>query len=186
MEISIQNRQRRYKVKLTNMKTMAEELALGVFCNLKKRKPKWKRHLSFIEENSILNLLIVSPLTIRRLNKEWLHKDKTTDVLSFPLLDVTNTDELAKIKAFSHSGKQVHQRNVHQDYRFELGEIFISYEQAIKQAEEYNHSLERELAFLFVHGLLHILGFDHQTKTDEEEMFGRQKEILVKAGYVRR
>ncbi len=85
----------------------------------------------------------------------------------------------------SHSGKNIISKAKEEDYPFELGEVFISYEQAIKQAKEYNHSLERELAFLFVHGLLHILGFDHQKKSDEKEMFGRQKQILVKAGYAR-
>ena len=63
--------------------------------------------------------------------------------------------------------------------------MIISLERAREQAEEYGHSLERELSFLFVHGVLHILGFDHMTKAEEKEMFGRQRRILAAAGIKR-
>jgi probable rRNA maturation factor len=59
-----------------------------------------------------------------------------------------------------------------------LGDIIISVEKAKEQAEEYNHSFERELGFLAVHGLLHLLGYDHMTEQDEKEMFQKQEEIL--------
>lgn len=63
-----------------------------------------------------------------------------------------------------------------------LGDIVISYPKAKEQAEEYGHSLERELGFLAVHGFLHLLGYDHETAEEEKEMFQRQEEILQQAG----
>ena len=70
--------------------------------------------------------------------------------------------------ALFHSGKMV-----------VLGEIYISYQKAEDQAKEYGHSIEREMKFLFVHGLLHLLGYDHMKKEDEEIMFRLQDEILA-------
>ena len=61
-----------------------------------------------------------------------------------------------------------------------LGDIFISYDHAVSQAEEYGHSLKREMCFLFTHGLLHLLGYDHMQEDEEKEMFALQKEILEK------
>ena len=61
-----------------------------------------------------------------------------------------------------------------------LGDIYISVDKAKEQAEEYGHSLKRELSFLFVHGLLHLLGYDHMTEEDEKVMFRLQDEILPK------
>ena len=64
-----------------------------------------------------------------------------------------------------------------------LGDIVISLEKTVSQAEEYGHSFERELAFLTVHSMLHLLGYDHETsENDEKEMFARQDEILTFAG----
>ena len=67
----------------------------------------------------------------------------------------------------------------------ELGDVFISYEKIIEQAKSYNHSTKREFAFLVTHGLLHLLGFDHLEKNDEEEMFSLQEEILNKVKILR-
>ena len=66
-----------------------------------------------------------------------------------------------------------------------LGDIIISVEKAQEQAEEYGHSLKRELAFLTVHSMLHLMGYDHMEKDEEEDMFRRQKEILERAGIPR-
>jgi probable rRNA maturation factor len=155
---------------------MAQELSAAVLSNLEENKPIWlKTHtLAAIKERSALNLIIVSKREIRRLNKKWLGKDKVTDVLSFPLLDLRV--DLRVLKMGDING-QVGPR--------ELGEIFIAYEKAHEQALEYNHSIDRELAFLFVHGMLHILGFDHKDRSSEKDMFGRQKSILKQAGYPR-
>ena len=69
---------------------------------------------------------------------------------------------------------------------FLLGEILISLDQAKLQAEEYKHSLHREICFLFIHGLLHLLGYDHIEKEDEEVMFKKQDELLNKTIYRRK
>jgi len=186
MRILIQNKQRRHKINLLKIETMANKLAIAVFDNLKKDKPKaqWTPYLSKIEEYAALSLLIVSPQSIKKLNKQWLHKNKETDVLSFPLIDLSST-EISNEFSQLDSNNYAETNNQASKDAVEFGEIFISYEQALKQAKDYNHSLERELAFLFVHGLLHIFGFDHQDKESENDMFGRQQMILNKTGYFR-
>ena len=63
-----------------------------------------------------------------------------------------------------------------------LGDIYISYDKVISQAKEYNHSIKREICFLAVHGLLHLLGYDHMKKEDEIKMFSLQKELLEDYG----
>ena len=99
-----------------------------------------------------ISLLITDDETIRQYNKEYRNKDRATDVLSFPM-----EDEVM------------------------LGDIAISYDTAKRQAEEAEINIDRETAFLFIHGLLHLLGYDHETsKEDEEEMFALQEKILKK------
>jgi probable rRNA maturation factor len=66
-----------------------------------------------------------------------------------------------------------------------LGDIIISVPRAIEQSEDYGHSVERELGFLFVHGFLHLIGYDHDTETAEKEMFAKQEQILEQAGLIR-
>ena len=109
-------------------------------------------------KNSSFNVIIVDNKTIKELNKNYRKIDKETDVISFALED-------EKDEKFN-SKKRV------------LGDIYISIEKAKDQALEYNHSLDRELAFLSVHGLLHLLGYDHMNKEDEKEMFEKQELIL--------
>ena len=110
-----------------------------------------------------LSLTLVSNRQIRCLNRQWRSKDAATDVLSFPLNLEAPPAGLP----------------------WEIGEVIISVEKAIEQADSLGHSIERELAFLFVHGCLHILGFDHQTAREEKEMFKRQNEILAAADICR-
>lgn len=99
---------------------------------------------------------------IKRLNSEYRNIDKETDVLSFPLYDAGEISFIDGKKAA-------------------LGDIVISLEKAKTQAEEYGHSFEREVAFLTVHSVLHLLGYDHEVSEDAEiEMFARQEEILKK------
>lgn len=103
---------------------------------------------------------------IHALNREYRNVDRPTDVLSFPLSDGEDYDT---------DGDAVL-----------LGDIVISLERAQTQAEEYGHSFEREVAFLTVHSMLHLLGYDHETSPeDEREMFARQDEILISAGITR-
>lgn len=109
-------------------------------------------------ENVTFNLIIVDNDYIHNLNKTYRHIDRETDVITFAL-----EDENSVI--------------IPNDERI-LGDIYISIDRARKQAEEYGHSLLRELSFLAVHGFYHLLGYDHQTEEDEKEMFRKQEEVL--------
>lgn len=112
-------------------------------------------------KNSIFDIIFIDDEEMHKLNKEYRGIDRTTDVLSFALNDNKHID------AFVNS----------------LGDIFISIPKMKSQAEEYGHSEKRELSFLALHGLLHLLGYDHTLgKKEEEEMFGLQKEILNDLG----
>ena len=108
-------------------------------------------------ENSIFNVIIVDENIIHHLNKTYRNKDSVTDVISFALEDD---------KTF-----------VETDFRI-LGDIYICLEKTKLQALEYGHSFLRELSFLTIHGLLHLLGYDHMNKEDEEVMFNLQEMIL--------
>lgn len=163
--VQLSNRQRKIKVDSKWFQEATEELFEAVLENVKKNPaPFVKRaQLKRISSSGILSVVLVSNKQIQKLNKEWRGKDYATDVLSFPLdLD------------FTMDGVP-----------FEMGELIISPEKAVEQAKEYKHSFEREMTFLFVHGCLHILGFDHMSKAEEKDMFGRQKEILNACGYTR-
>jgi probable rRNA maturation factor len=103
-------------------------------------------------EPMAVSILITDNDMMRSLNNQYRKKDAPTDVLSFPLYDeYGNLDD-------------------------ELGDIVISLEMAQRQAMEYGHSTEHEIAFLAVHSVLHLLGYDHEE--DETEMFQKQKEIM--------
>lgn len=112
-------------------------------------------------KNVIFNVIIISNSDIHKINKEYRNIDKPTDVISFALED----DKIISNPI----------------YRM-LGDIYISYDMVLKQAEEYNHSTQREICFLAIHGLLHLLGYDHMNENDEKKMFGIQKELLDSYG----
>lgn len=104
---------------------------------------------------------------IRELNRKFRNIDRATDVLSFPLFDYTGESEEPPVDELVGM----------------LGDIVISLEQAKKQAEEFGHSFEREAAFLTVHSMLHLLGYDHEAgKEEEADMRRRQREILDRMG----
>ena len=100
------------------------------------------------------NVIIVDNEFIHKMNKEYRGIDRPTDVISFALEDAHDID--------------------YDDFRL-LGDIYISIDKAKEQAKEYGHSLKREICFLSVHGLLHLLGYDHMEKEDEKVMFARQE-----------
>lgn len=121
----------------------------------KKYQKKINKALKKQETNKIsMEIIFIDHKTIKQLNNDFRNIDKSTDVLSF-----INDDENNK----------------------SLGDVFINIEQAIIQAEEYNHSQIREITFLAVHGYLHLIGYDHETKAEEEIMFKLQEEILLQA-----
>ena len=111
-----------------------------------------------LKDNYALSLIITGPITIRKINREYRNIDKVTDVISFALLDNEETVEY--------------------EDEIELGDIFINRNRVISQAKDYGHSEKREFVFLFVHGLLHLLGYDHMNKEDEKKMFALQKKIV--------
>ncbi len=110
-------------------------------------------------ENILFNVIIIDNSRIREINREYRNIDRETDVISFALED-DKTFNLEEIRV--------------------LGDIYISIEKARSQAEEYNHSFKRELSFLAIHGFLHLLGYDHMEKDEEEVMFKKQEEVLSK------
>lgn len=116
-----------------------------------------------------VSVSIVDNQEIRQINKQFREIDRATDVLSFPLL----TFEEGEVLDLNEKDEVL------------LGDIIISLERAREQAEEYGHSLKREVAFLTAHSMLHLLGYDHMEEEEEKEMFSRQREILIKAGFPR-
>lgn len=111
-----------------------------------------------LEDKFEMSLVICGPITIKRINRDYRNINKETDVISFALLD---------------DGE-----DGFYDGCIELGDIFINRNRVYKQAKEYGHSIEREFVFLFVHGMLHLLGYDHMQIEDEKLMFGLQKRIV--------
>ena len=107
--------------------------------------------------NGVVNIIIVDNKKIREINKEYRKIDKETDVISFALEDDDTFIELP-IRV--------------------LGDIYISIDKVKSQASEYGHSEKREICFLTVHGILHLLGYDHMNKDDELVMFSKQAKIL--------
>ena len=113
------------------------------------------KHLNI--ENPLLNIVIVDNDRIREINKEYRNKDAVTDVISFAFEEVKDVD--------------------YGNVRF-LGEIYISYERCKEQASEFGHSIRREFSYLAVHGLLHLLGYDHIKEEDKKVMRALEEEIL--------
>lgn len=121
-----------------------------------------------------VNLLLTDDEEIRIMNREHRQIDRATDVLSFPMLDYETPGDLSGIEeqgdAFNpESGELM------------LGDIVISKERVIAQAEEYGHSVRREYAFLIAHSMLHLLGHDHMEEEERRLMEDRQRGIMDKA-----
>ena len=119
-----------------------------------------------VKYNIAVNIIDVSPETINEMNRDYRGVDMVTDVLSFPMLE------------------DIKQLEDEPDFMLgecNIGDIYINPIRAKEQAKEYGHSLRREYCFLALHGLLHLLGYDHIKKKDEVVMFKLQDEILQKA-----
>ncbi len=112
---------------------------------------------------------------IKTLNKEHRNVDRVTDVLSFPMLDIK---EGSKLSAFGDERTP--------NGELYLGDIVVCVPRAKEQAKQYGHSLKRELAFLIVHGFLHILGYDHMEKEEEARMMKLTENILLNFGLERK
>lgn len=116
-----------------------------------------------IEDKHIASYVFVDLKTIHDINLKYRKIDRPTDVISFAYVDDEPEHKLP----------------------YELGDIFICVEKVFEQASEYGHSSYRECAFLITHGILHLLGYDHMEKEDEEIMFGLQEEILNELSILR-
>ncbi|SMF88535.1 probable rRNA maturation factor [Paenibacillus uliginis N3/975] len=124
-----------------------------------------------------VDLTFVDDDQIHELNKEYRGIDRPTDVLSFAMNEETD-EELQIIYELDDEDELGNVPDV-------LGDIIISVPRAKLQSEEYGHSLERELGFLFVHGFLHLLGYDHQDEASEAVMMGKQEAVLAEVGLTR-
>lgn len=161
MKICIRNEQDKLKV----TKEIRDTVKLAV-----------KQSLQFMEfgDKFEISVMFVDDEAIKTLNKLHRDIDRSTDVLSFPMFEYDENGEIIEEYAdFNKEGDLL------------LGDIVISLEHASSQAEEYGHSFLREVGFLTVHSMLHLFGYDHMTKEDEEEMFSYQNEILEGMGLCR-
>lgn len=126
-----------------------------------------------------VSVTFISDEEMRELNLNYRQQDKTTDVLSFPLIE---SYKIGKLK--EEEPKKYFLGDINPETNaVMLGDVIISAETAARQAESLNQSLSREVAFLTVHSILHLLGYDHETSvSDEEIMFQKQKEIINTIG----
>lgn len=133
---------------------------------------KWNRYKALFVEISeracdvlkltgdrTMSVIFVDKEQIHEINRDYRGIDRPTDVISFALKD--NDDDYDMVEGED-----------------ELGDIFINIEAVYNQAKEYGHTLKREVCFLFTHGMLHLLGYDHMEEDDEKVMFALQDEIL--------
>lgn len=112
-----------------------------------------------IAKESVISVTFVRSATMHKINRDYRGKDCPTDVISFAAQDYRFINET-------------------EEEQSDLGDLFINIDYARKQARQYGHGFLREVCFLFTHGLLHCLGYDHQTKKEEKEMFAMQDKIL--------
>lgn len=133
-----------------------------------------------VEVPTEVSVIFIDNEKIREINKEQRNFDKVTDVLSFPMLDYPKGEVY---------------KDVYKDYKFTdvdldegklvLGDIVLSLERATEQSDEYNHSFEREVCYLTVHSILHLLGYDHMEDDDKIKMRRREEEILEEFDIIR-
>lgn len=120
-----------------------------------------------------VSVTVTNDEEIQKLNLEHRGMDRPTDVLSFPMLE------------FFHPGEIDAAVGDYDQEKLLLGDIVISLERALRQAEEFGHSLQREIGFLAAHSTLHLLGYDHETAEDEAVMIEKQKHYLNNLGLKR-
>ncbi len=142
------------------------ETSYDVDLDLIKKTAKAALEYEHFSDNTEISVTIVSLEDIHQINLEHRGIDRPTDVLSFPLIDFTK-DRLPE------------------NEKIYLGDIVLCYDKVLSQAEEYGHSVERELAFLTAHSMLHLMGYDHMVPEEEKVMFAKQEEILAGMGLTR-
>lgn len=126
-----------------------------------------------------VNLTLTDNAGIHEINKEYRQIDNPTDVLSFPMLSYDDAGDFSKLE-------EDYDDNFNPDTgEIMLGDIIISVDKVFEQAESYGHSVEREFAFLILHSMLHLFGYDHMTPEEAAVMEGKQKVILEKMQILR-
>ena len=154
-----------------NLKIITENTQNKIECtdelsNLVYRAISEAIHLEEIDFDCSVSLTYTDNDGIRELNREYRNKDTATDVLSFPMFDV-ETEEIYALDGTAA----------------ELGDIVISLERAKTQAEEFGHSFEREVAFLCVHSVLHLLGYDHELSEEQDNLMReKQRKVMHSLG----
>ena len=133
--------------------------------DVKEYKKLIRSIFKYEKSKMFFNIIFVTNDRIQQINNDYRGINKVTDVITFALME--------------------NQNEIFMDAEFELGDVFICIDRAIAQANDYGHSIEREMGFLAVHGYLHLIGYDHMTDSDEKIMFAKQEEMLLKANLKR-
>ena len=120
--------------------------------------------------NLYINVVLTNPENIRKANKEYRNINKETDVLSFPMFEKEEIEQVLK------------EGNNTEDI---LGDIIISISRVQEQAKEYGHSFEREFAYMLIHGFYHLMGYDHMTEEEKCEMRKKEESVLSKLNITR-
>lgn len=123
------------------------------------------------KDKFLVSVTLTNPENIQKLNNEYRNIDKPTDVLSFPMFEKEELEEIVE--------------NKHWEYSDILGDMVISIEQVEKQAKEYGHSFEREFCYMIVHSFYHLMGYDHIKEEDKEKMRPKEEFILNELGITR-
>ena len=119
-------------------------------------------------EKLYINIILTNPENIRKINNEYRNIDKETDVLSFPMFEQEEIQNL--------------ENSVIEEV---LGDIVISIERVKEQAEEYGHSFDREFSYMLVHGFYHLMGYDHMEENEKQKMRSKEENILNKLNITR-
>lgn len=112
-----------------------------------------------------VSITVTDDASIREMNCNFRNIDKVTDVLSFPMYEREELQEIEESQGYS-------------DYEVSIGDVVLSYDTAVEQAKEYGHTLERELCFLVVHSIFHLLGYDHMEEEERRVMRAKEEGVL--------
>lgn len=121
--------------------------------------------------NLYISITLTTPEEIRKINNEFRNIDKETDVLSFPMFEKIELDEMVQ------AGKN--------EIPETIGDVIVSIERVQEQAKEYGHGFERELAYMVVHGFYHLMGYDHMVEEDKVVMRAKEENVLNKLNIIR-
>lgn len=170
LHVTISNKQR--KIALESQLPLLQKALPLAFTLALPQDSGWPEEVP----HALLELTFCSAAAMRKLNREQREVDRETDVLSFPSFDFYEGKLQQELQRYDWQDPEAESGEVL------LGEIVISPGKAVKQADEYGHSFERELVFLAIHGLLHCLGYDHMEAAEEQRMREKQREIMEAVG----